>query len=56
MAKKLKDATGGLVGDDPDKLPETMEEAEIYLDSNVKTDGEISAACNRPYALLEQLQ
>lgn len=42
--KKLKDATGGLVlGDDPDKLPETMEEAEIYLDSNVKTDGEISA-------------
>ena len=42
--KSLKDATGGLVlGDDPDKLPETMEEAEIYLDSNVKTDGEISA-------------
>lgn len=42
--KKLKDTTGGLVlGDDPDKLPETMEEAEIYLDSNVKTDGEISA-------------
>ena len=42
--KKLKETTGGLIlGDDPDKLPETMEEAEIYLDSNVKTDGEISA-------------
>ncbi len=42
--KKLKETTGGLVlGDDPDKLPETMEEAEIYLDSNIKTDAEISA-------------
>ena len=42
--KQLKDDTGGLVlGEDPDKLPETMEEAEIYLDSNIKTDAEISA-------------
>ena len=42
--KELKEVTGGLVlGQDPDQLPETMEEAEIYLDSNIKTDAEISA-------------
>ena len=42
--KKLKEDTGGLMlGEDPDKLPETMEEAEIFLDSNVKTDAEVSA-------------
>ena len=42
--KQLKEVTGGLVlGQDPDQLPETMEEAEIYLDSNIKTDAEISA-------------
>ena len=42
--KKLKEDTGGLMlGEDPDKLPETMEEAEIFLDSNVKTAAEVSA-------------
>ncbi len=42
--KELKEVTGGLVLDkDPDKLPETLEEAEIFLDSNLKTDAEIAA-------------
>ena len=41
---KLKEMTGGLVlGEDPESLPETMEEAEIFLDTNIKTDAEISA-------------
>ena len=40
----LKQKTGGLVlGQDPDTLPETIEEAEILLETNVKTDGEIAA-------------
>ena len=34
----------GLVLDvDPDQLPETLEEAEIFLDTNVKTDAEVAA-------------
>ena len=42
--KQLKDVTGGLVLDyDPDQLPETIEEAEIFLDTNIKTDAEIAA-------------
>jgi len=41
---KLKEMTGGLVlGEDPENLPETMEEAEIFLETNVKTDAEIAA-------------
>ena len=41
---KLKEATGGLVlGEDPESLPETLEEAEIFLETNVKTDAEIAA-------------
>ena len=41
---KLKEMTGGLVlGEDPEALPETMEEAEIFLETNVKTDAEIAA-------------
>ena len=40
----LKEQTGGLVLDkDPDKLPDTLEEAEIFLDTNIKLDAEISA-------------
>ena len=40
----LKQMTGGLVLDeDPDKLPETLEEAEILIDTNVKTDAEMAA-------------
>jgi len=41
---KLKEMTGGLVlGEDPEALPETMEEAEIFLETNIKTDAEIAA-------------
>ena len=41
--KQLKDMTGGLVLDqDPDKLPDSPEEAEILLDTNIKTDAEIA--------------
>lgn len=42
--QKLKEMTGEvLVGQDPDTLPETVEEAEIMMDTNIKTDAEISA-------------
>ena len=42
--KKLKEETGGLVLDkDPDNLPDSLEEAEIFLDTNIKLDAEISA-------------
>ena len=40
----LKAETGGLVLDkDPAELPDTLEEAEIFLETNLKTDAEISA-------------
>jgi hypothetical protein len=40
----LKAETGGLVLDkDPSELPETLEEAEIFLETNLKTDAEIAA-------------
>ena len=40
---KLKEKTGVVLDKDPDKLPETLEEAEIFFDTNVKTDAEIAA-------------
>ena len=41
---ELKEVTGGLVLDeDPEKLPDTLEEAEILIETNVKTDAEIAA-------------
>lgn len=41
---QLKQMTGGATVDiDPEKLPDTPEEAEIFLDTNIKTDGEIAA-------------
>tara|TARA_R110000796_G_scaffold12963_4_gene42364 strand:- start:412 stop:2877 length:2466 start_codon:yes stop_codon:yes gene_type:complete len=40
----LKAETGGLVLDkDPDLLPDTLEEADIFLSTNIKTDAEIAA-------------
>tara|TARA_R110002167_G_scaffold89273_1_gene240810 strand:+ start:6092 stop:8557 length:2466 start_codon:yes stop_codon:yes gene_type:complete len=40
----LKAETGGLVLDkDPDLLPDTLEEADIFLGTNIKTDAEIAA-------------
>jgi len=42
--EQLKAVTGGMVLDmDPDMLPDTLEEAEIFLDTNIKTDAEIAA-------------
>ena len=42
--QKLKDQTGGLVLDvDPDQLPDSLEEADIFLDTNIKTDAEVAA-------------
>ena len=42
--KQLKDQTGGLVLDvDPDQLPDSLEEADIFLETNIKTDAEIAA-------------
>ena len=41
---QLKEVTGGLVLDeDPEKLPDTLEEAEILIDTNIKTDAEVAA-------------
>ena len=40
----LKNETGGLVLDkDPAELPDSLEEAEIFLETNLKTDAEIAA-------------
>tara|TARA_E500000318_G_scaffold34933_2_gene34204 strand:+ start:8467 stop:10890 length:2424 start_codon:yes stop_codon:yes gene_type:complete len=40
----LKQQTGGLVLDvDPDQLPDSLEEADIFLETNIKTDAEIAA-------------
>ena len=40
----LKEKTGGLVLDkDPESLPDSSEEAEIFLDTNIKLDAEIAA-------------
>ena len=41
---QLKKDTNGLVLDqDPESLPDTLEEADIFLDTNIKTDAEIAA-------------
>jgi hypothetical protein len=41
--KKLKEQTGMVIDMDPDKVPETLEEAEILFDTNIKTDAEVAA-------------
>lgn len=41
--KKLKDKTGMTVSRDPDDIPETLEEAEIFMGTSIKTDAEIAA-------------
>ena len=42
--QNLKQKTGGLVLDvDPDQLPDSLEEADIFLDTNIKTDAEVAA-------------
>ena len=41
--KKLKEKTGMTVSRDPDDIPETLEEAEIFMGTSIKTDAEIAA-------------
>ena len=41
--KALKEKTGIVLDMDPDQIPDTSEEAEILFETNIKTDGEISA-------------
>ena len=40
---KLKQDTGVVLDMDPDEIPETLEEAEIFMMTNIKTDAEIAA-------------
>ena len=39
----LKESTGIVLDMDPSELPESIEEAEIFLDTNIKTDAEVAA-------------
>ena len=41
--KKLKEKNGLVLDIDPDQLPDTAEEAEIFMGTNIKTDAEIAA-------------
>lgn len=41
--KKLKEKTGMTVSKDPDQIPETLEEAEIFMGTSIKTDAEVAA-------------
>ena len=41
--QQLKENTGMVIGDDPDSLPDSLEEVEILVGTNVKTDAEIAA-------------
>ena len=41
--QSLKEMTGAVLDMDPEQIPETMEEAEIFMDTNVKTDAEVAA-------------
>lgn len=40
---QLKEASGLVLDMDPEEIPDSLEEAEIFLDSNIKTDAEIAA-------------
>ena len=39
----LKEQSGVVLDMDPDEIPETMEEAEMFMDTNIKTDAEVAA-------------
>lgn len=41
--KKLKEKTGMMVSKDPEEIPETLEEAEIFMGTSIKTDAEVAA-------------
>ena len=40
---RLKESTGMVLDLDPDQIPDSLEEAEIFLDTNIKTDAEVAA-------------
>ena len=40
---KLKETTGMVLDLDPAQIPDSLEEAEIFLDTNIKTDAEVAA-------------
>ena len=39
----LKEQTGVVLDMDPEQIPETVEEAEMFMDTNIKTDAEVAA-------------
>lgn len=39
----LKEKTGIVLAMDPEEIPDTLEDAEIFFDTNIKTDAEIAA-------------
>ena len=41
--QELKKSTGVVIDEDPDNLPDSLEEAEILIGTNIKTDAEIAA-------------
>ncbi len=43
LLRSLKEKTGVVLDMDPDAIPDTLEEAEIFMDTNIKTDAEIAA-------------
>ena len=43
LLRTLKEKTGVVLDMDPEEIPSTLEEAEIFMDTNIKTDAEIAA-------------
>ena len=43
LLQSLKEKTGVVLDMDPEEIPSTLEEAEIFMDTNIKTDAEIAA-------------
>lgn len=41
--QELKEATGMIINEDPDNIPDSLEEAEIFLGENMKVDAEVAA-------------
>ena len=41
--QSLKEQSGVVLDMDPESIPETMEEAEMFMDTNIKTDAEVAA-------------
>ena len=41
--QKLKENTGLTIGRDPDQIPDSLEEADIFIGTNIKTDAEVAA-------------